>query len=423
MANSTGTNTSQSKTFSSIVQQERIISRDHAIVVDTIKEKTVEEYAVALAKVVPPKEILYVSRISQNRVCFYLSKTETVDSLVEKEIKIKIEDQLLEIRPLTSKAKRILISNVQPCIPTSVILEELRKIDIIPVSQITTIKAGIHMPELGHLLSFRKQMFLKPEDIEKLPSNLKITYEDVNYWIYFSSEKMICFQCNEEGHLARFCPLNPAPSANNLQVAAVDDKNTEPYPTKEENRTAEANALRNPNTQTSDSRNKRPLSTSTQSTSNNDNSAQDTLIEHENFNQPIKPKKKKGKLGSKIDFAKHLEPARNVVERRDSHFPLNFDKLVAFLESTHGCDNIHDTAQMFTNSTESLSNMLSLIYPSLENRHAKSRVTRIRNLLMSKANVKSLNDKDDSSSVYDTDDMSEDGNSKINQKVHKDLNF
>lgn len=423
MSNPNGIPTSPQKTFSSIVQQERIISRDHAIVVDTIKDKTVEEYAVALAKVIPPKDILYVSRISQNRVCFYLSKTEIVDHLVENNFKLRIEDLLLEIRPLTSKAKRILISNVQPCIPSSVILEELRKLDISPISPITTIKAGMHMKELGHLLSFRKQMFVKPEDIEKIPSNLKITHEDVNYWIYLSSEKMICFQCHAEGHLAKFCPLNPTNVTSNLQDTSDSQEFNQDHTPKQTIETEATNIPPNTIIQTSETRNKRPHSISTQSTSTNENSSQDPPAMPEGFTKPLKPKKKKGKIGSKIDFTKHLEPARKLVESKESLFPLNFDKLVAFLESSHGCENIHDTAHMFTNNTESLSNMLTLIYPTLENRHAKSRITRIRNLLNSNVNTTSLQDNDDSSSIYDTDDTSEDNEKfKTKLKHSKDSN-
>ena len=112
-----------------------------------------------------------------------------------------------------------MISNVQPCIPTATIFNELQQLDIVPVSPITTIKAGIHRPELGHLLSFRKQMFIKQEDIEKIPNNLRINHEGVSYWIYFSTGKLTCYICHEEGHLAKHCK----PDLNELKIVENED--------------------------------------------------------------------------------------------------------------------------------------------------------------------------------------------------------
>lgn len=48
-------------------------------------------------------------------------------------------------------------------------------------------------------------MFLKPEDIPKIPSSLRITHDNVNFYIYLSTGKLTCFQCNQEGHLAKHC--------------------------------------------------------------------------------------------------------------------------------------------------------------------------------------------------------------------------
>lgn len=227
MALHASTTNSQLTTFSSIVQQERVLSREQAIVIDSVDGKSIQQYALALSKVVPPKDILYVSRISQNRVCFYLSKSEIVETLVESKTEIQIDDLPLQIRPLTSKAKRVLISNVQPCIPNSLIVQELEKLGITPASQITTVKAGIHMPELGHLLSFRKQVYVKQEDIHKIPSSVKIIYEDVNYLIYFSTDKMMCFQCKEEGHLAKNCPSLSQSTAGNQGVSVAENNQSE----------------------------------------------------------------------------------------------------------------------------------------------------------------------------------------------------
>ena len=202
--------------FANIVQQEKTLSRDQAIVIDAVEGHLVEEYADSLAITINPKDMLYVSRISGSRICFYLSSVQLANKLIDDNIKIKIGGEDLRIKPLVSKSIRIIISNIQPCVPISLIEEELNKLNIFPTSRITTMKAGIHSSIVGHLLSFRKQMYVHPEDLSKIPPSIRITHEKQNYWIYFSSEKLTCFQCQEEGHLARFCKNTDSISSENI---------------------------------------------------------------------------------------------------------------------------------------------------------------------------------------------------------------
>lgn len=112
--NSTENKTAPMASYTSIVHQEKVLSGELAIVIDSIDNHTLEEYAIELAKIVIPKDILYVSRISQGRICFYLKSKEIVDKLTseEKKISLKIGEYTLAIRTLVSKAKRVIVSNV-----------------------------------------------------------------------------------------------------------------------------------------------------------------------------------------------------------------------------------------------------------------------------------------------------------------------
>jgi hypothetical protein len=76
---------------------------------------------------------------------------------------IKINDQLIHIRRLVNQAKRIVISNVCSSIPNLVIEDSLKQIDIIPTSQINYQKAGIKIEGYEHIMSFRRQMYIKYE--------------------------------------------------------------------------------------------------------------------------------------------------------------------------------------------------------------------------------------------------------------------
>lgn len=54
-------------------------------------------------------------------------------------------------------------------------------------------------------MSFRRQMYIHPEDVSEIPESIQINFDETAYWIYFSSDKINCFLCKEEGHLAKHC--------------------------------------------------------------------------------------------------------------------------------------------------------------------------------------------------------------------------
>ena len=148
---------------------------------------TIQHYAVAISKITEPINIQYISRISHARVCLFLSSKKLADDLSSKQV--TIGEHLLEIRPLLTKTKRVMISNVYPNITPTAILEELKKLGIVPVSSITEIKAAINIPGLSHIKSFRRQMYIKDEDIPKIQGNIQVGQGNNSHWIYFSMEK------------------------------------------------------------------------------------------------------------------------------------------------------------------------------------------------------------------------------------------
>ena len=179
--------------------------KEQAIVTDAVDGLQIKDYVLAVRKLIGPQNIKFASRISQGRVCLYLSTQELADTITALGSKVNIGSHTLPLRLLVSKAKRIILSNVCPIISHSVIEKKLLEFDITPTSQITFLRAGINEPEYAHIMSFRRQMYIKPEDVSKLPESLQINFEDTFYWIYPSSEKLTCFICKGEGHLARHC--------------------------------------------------------------------------------------------------------------------------------------------------------------------------------------------------------------------------
>lgn len=119
---------------------------------------TIKDYTLSIGKIVGPENIRFVLRIFNGRVCLYLSNQGLVDKLTQANTRVNIGSHSLLLRPLVSKSVRVIISNVCPVIPHSVIEEKLKQYRVNVVSQITFIKAGINDPAYAHIMSFRRQV-------------------------------------------------------------------------------------------------------------------------------------------------------------------------------------------------------------------------------------------------------------------------
>lgn len=167
-------NVSQRSSYAKVIQ-DSVLKREQAIVIDSMDGTPVRDYALAIAQLIEPQNILYISKISQGRVCLYVTSQEIVDKLVNTHKTVKVNTHLLEIRPLLSQSKRIILSNVPPVIPNSAIENKLAEHNIVPISQITPIRAGINEAGFTHILSFRRQMYINPDDVPKLPDSIQVS--------------------------------------------------------------------------------------------------------------------------------------------------------------------------------------------------------------------------------------------------------
>ena len=75
MSNVTQVN-SQPMSYANVAQTEVCPGRDQAIVIDSVDGVPIKEYAIAVAKIIGPQNIISVSRISQKRVCLYLASKD-----------------------------------------------------------------------------------------------------------------------------------------------------------------------------------------------------------------------------------------------------------------------------------------------------------------------------------------------------------
>lgn len=149
--------------------------KDQAIIIGAIDQVKLSDYIKSLASITGPENIIFASRVSNNRICVYLSSAACVDTLIATHNSIKVGEHETQIRRLVTPSKRVLISNVCPSIPHSVVEDSFKSLGINMVSPITFLKAGIPGEGYGHILSFRRQVYIFPlADENELQSSLVI---------------------------------------------------------------------------------------------------------------------------------------------------------------------------------------------------------------------------------------------------------
>ncbi|KAG5871875.1 hypothetical protein JTB14_026465 [Gonioctena quinquepunctata] len=117
------------QTYSNIVSTQKIPTRDQAIVLSTIDGTKIHDYIIAVGALVQPKNIFYASKISNGRICIYLSSKKILDELLTATNRININGSQVEVRRLISPAQRLVISNICSTIPNP-IEEQLRKMGL-----------------------------------------------------------------------------------------------------------------------------------------------------------------------------------------------------------------------------------------------------------------------------------------------------
>jgi len=198
--------------------------REQAIILNPVDGLLIKDYISAIGQIISPNNIIFVSKISMGRVCVFLSSEQILTSLLEKsQSKLKINDHIIPIRRLLNPAKRIIISNVCTSIPNQAILDALIHMNISPLSEITFLKAGIKEIGYEHILSFRRQIYIKHEDIPNLPGSILINTNETNFRIFFTDDTITCYTCKSTGHTSMTCNNNTKNIHNTPQTPNHQD--------------------------------------------------------------------------------------------------------------------------------------------------------------------------------------------------------
>lgn len=195
--------------------QHKFPTKQQAIVFNSLTNIKMEEYLFAIGSKIQPQNIIFSSRVSNNRIVVYFSRKEIVDDFFNQHGgMIKINDEYIQTRKLITPSERLLMSNVSPTIPHNVLEKELQNLNIKLSSTISFLRIGSSNPEYRHILSFRRQVFISPPE-DPLPDSILITHENINYRIFLSIDNL-CFHCKQHGHLSNNCTQSKSNSTNNI---------------------------------------------------------------------------------------------------------------------------------------------------------------------------------------------------------------
>lgn len=354
--------------YSTVTQTTTFPKKDQAIVIDALENVQIKDYAQALGKIIDPSHIRFLSRISNNRICIYVSSKSIVDEIIDNKKYVTIQNQKLPIRPLISRNKRIIISNVCPIIPHTEIEKKLIELHITPLSPISFLRAGLNETGYNHILSFRRQVYVTPEDFTRLPEKVSIDFEETNYWIYFSSDTMTCFICKKDGHLASKCQDN----ANDMNV--LNQKTRE---------STETQIFKRPHPPTESSTTTDFMESETTKEvciSSNENSDDD----FDNSSCSSSDEVYKSKSGKKLKRTPHSDldstnwdHLENFITDPCKTYPLSGKQVKEYLRRTYGVKDISEITYSYTENIDALIEMFTDLIPNISCRSVKNRLSRI----------------------------------------------
>lgn len=351
--------------------------KDQAIILGGVDDLKLSEYVSAVGILVQPKNVVFASRIANNRICVYLSSKSLVDKVVTDHPVLTIQNHLINVRRLINPARRIILSNVCPSIPHDIFVNSIKTLGFTVISPMTFLRAGLPGDEYAHVLSFRRQIFVQPDDNIELPSSLLIKFEGTKYRIFLSCDN-VCYKCRQLGHIANDCPQNNEANAEraNAQTEPIfPEQNT---PTNDIPRTSSAAyaAVVTSNKRTKDSspvEDAGPLDFSLKSPDSLGN-----LDTEETSHKKLKPSES---LESLTSLAEKLIPAKQIIENTDHEFPLDFDQLIEVMDNINQQPDPIEYLLDFTSNIGGVIFMLHEIYPALEYRNVKSRCLNIQRKL------------------------------------------
>lgn len=365
--------------------------KEQAIVLNAVDNLTLTDYLEAIATLTDPKNILFASRMSNKRICMYLSSAELAFQIAEDSPTIQIKDEEITIRLLIIPSKRLILSNVCPSISCEFLENTLKGMKIKTLSPITILKAGTTQEKFSHIYSFRRQVYIQADNNTTLPSYIVVKFEDTNHRIFINHDDMLCFVCKQRGHLARQCPNQPEPTviqSNEIKVPQTDPIETDntpkkrPAPSNSSTPTIDNEVITIPDILTGE----------TQSTTCDTN-----FVYPKYTPKQQKRLKKSESQDSLTPLDEIMKPTKEFFEK-DPKPAITHEQITDFISNLPNNPDPLSLAKNYTDNIEELLEIITKIYPYIKHRGTKRKLS-----LVKKKIRKQLNNETEEASGMETD--------------------
>lgn len=366
---SSSTYASKAKTAPAII----FPKREQAIILSVIEGLKLSDYVIKVGSIVGPKNVLSASRISNNRMCIFLSSTDIVDRMVQDHAEVTIEGERVTVRRMITPARRIVCSNVCHSIPHQIVENQIRNLGFTPVSPVSFLKASIPGDEYSHVISFRRQIYVQPDDQRELPASVVLDFNGTSHRVFLAYDQLLCFLCKTAGHIAARCPSQiprDNPTVPDMQTSLTVEENT-----------------RDQNERSAPAKRFAPDTQSLTPQTSIDETSGDPFVRPKTppkSHRQTKKIKKSDSVESLTPIKNYLEPARTLIEESDPPLGITLEQITHFLENSFGSKDPFSIAQEITKDVPALINTITKIYPLLESRSLKSRCTRLKKTLQKK---------------------------------------
>ena len=382
---------------------------DQAIIMESLPDCTNDDYLDGLEQIININDVVCISKISGSRIIVFLSKKSLADQLKDK--KVLVKNNSVNIRPYIESNKRVVISNISPVVPNEIITDALKKIGIIPVSQIIYIRAGLHKPGRSHIISYRRQMYIKQEDEKILPESVQINYDNVNYWIYMSTDTTNCFVCKQSGHVAKLCPqaqeISLASQTSTFHTQTNTEENLHTY-TQDGNSINISTAVKRPPPSSTTSEATQESiqlnSANIENIENKPSTVKNAMTKNKDTNDFKKPKNKKRRTNSNTiqneqitndklkDLENSLSSIKQAIEDATCKYGLTYDSFKEFLEKSWGQNNVIAIATNISPDFNNLIYTMDEVYDKVKEKSLKSRFTRLKKKMLLQSDTESESD-------------------------------